>query len=71
MRILWIINPIAGGGKTAERVISTIHEKFRKTGIKYDIVTTQKKGDGTLREVLLSLYSLRIVRGFLFPSLGK
>lgn len=47
MRILCILNPIAGGGRTVERVTSAIRETFRGTGITYDIVTTQEKGDGT------------------------
>jgi len=47
MKTLCIINPIAGGGKTAEQVTSAIHETFRESGITCDIVTTQKKGDGT------------------------
>lgn len=45
--MLCILNPIAGGGKIAEQVTSAIHETFRDTGIIYDIVTTQEKGDGT------------------------
>jgi diacylglycerol kinase (ATP) len=47
MRILCILNPIAGGGKIAERVTSALHEIFRQSGITYDLVTTQQKGDGT------------------------
>jgi YegS/Rv2252/BmrU family lipid kinase len=47
MKILCVLNPIAGGGKTAERVTSAIHETFRESGITYDIATTENKGDGT------------------------
>ena len=47
MRVLCILNPIAGGGKTVERVTAVIHTTFRESDITYEIVTTQKKGDGT------------------------
>ncbi len=47
MKILCILNPIAGGGKIARRVTSAIHKTFQTSNVPYDIVTTQKKGDGT------------------------
>lgn len=47
MKILCVLNPIAGGGRTAERVTLAIHKTFRETDAMYEIVTTQKKGDGT------------------------
>ncbi len=46
MKILCILNPIAGGGRTAGRVTSAIHNTFRETNATYEIVSTQKKGDG-------------------------
>jgi diacylglycerol kinase (ATP) len=48
MKVLFVVNPIAGGGKIIERVTAAIRETFRESGITYDIVTTQGKGDGTL-----------------------
>ncbi len=48
MKILFVLNPIAGGGKIAEQVTSAIRETFRDSGIEYDIVTTQDKGDGMI-----------------------
>jgi YegS/Rv2252/BmrU family lipid kinase len=47
MKILCILNPIAGGGRTAERVVSAIHSTFQETDTLYEIVTTHKKGDAT------------------------
>lgn len=47
MKILCILNPIAGGGRTASRVTAAIHKTFREANVTYEIVTTQKKGDGT------------------------
>lgn len=58
MKILCILNPIAGGGKTAERVTLVMHETFRESGIPYDIVTTQEKGDG------ISLSSNAVKEGY-------
>lgn len=46
MKILCILNPIAGGGRTAAQVTAAIHRTFRDAGIAYDIVHTQQPGDG-------------------------
>ncbi|GAK57494.1 diacylglycerol kinase catalytic region [Candidatus Vecturithrix granuli] len=46
MKILCILNPIAGGGRTAAQVSAAIHHIFRDAGIEYDIVYTQHSGDG-------------------------
>lgn len=47
MKILCVLNPTAGGGRIIKRVLSEIHTTFQKPEIIYDIVTTEKKGDGT------------------------
>lgn len=46
MKILCILNPIAGGGRTAKRVCATMQAVFREAAIPYEMVTTQKTGDG-------------------------
>lgn len=46
MKILCILNPIAGGGRKAVQVTTAIHRTFRNAGIEYDIVHTQHPGDG-------------------------
>lgn len=46
MKILFILNPAAGGGKAAEQVTPAVHEIFLESGIAYDIVKTEQKGDG-------------------------
>lgn len=48
MKILFILNPVAGGGKAAEQVAPAVHEIFLESGITYDIAATKKKGDGTV-----------------------
>ena len=46
MKVLCILNPVAGGRKTATQVTAAIHHTFRDAGIEYDIVYTQHSGDG-------------------------
>lgn len=46
MKIVFVLNPIAGGGKVAGQIVAEIHELFRDAGITYEITPTQKKGDG-------------------------
>lgn len=46
MKILCVLNPIAGGGRTAKRVTAAIHKTFEEAHVAYDIVITQKKADG-------------------------
>ncbi len=48
MKIMFILNPVAGGGKAAEQVTPAVHEIFLESDIAYDIVTTEKKGDGVV-----------------------
>lgn len=48
MRVLFILNPVAGGGKVAEQIKSAVREVFRESGISYDITMTKQKGDGYL-----------------------
>jgi diacylglycerol kinase (ATP) len=65
MKTLFILNPVAGGGKIAERVMAAIRETFRESGITYDIVTTQGKGDGTTfaRDAVNAGYDLVVAIG--------
>lgn len=46
MKILFILNPVAGGGKVAEQIKTAVSEVFRESGIPHDIVITEQKGDG-------------------------
>lgn len=46
MKILCILNPIAGGGRAAKRVLATLQDVFREAGCPYDLATTQQAGDG-------------------------
>jgi YegS/Rv2252/BmrU family lipid kinase len=48
MKVLFIVNPVAGGGKAAEQVIPAVHEVFLESGVAYDIVKTKRGGDGTM-----------------------
>ncbi len=48
MDILCILNLVAGGGRVAPQVASTIIKLCKRANMSCDIVTTQKQGDGTL-----------------------
>ena len=45
MKVLFIVNPVAGGGKAAEQVIPAVHEVFLESGVAYDVVKTERGGD--------------------------
>ena len=47
MNILCIINPIAGGGRAAKEIAPLLQALCRVSGASCDIVTTNKRGDGT------------------------
>ncbi len=46
MKILCVLNPIAGGGRITEQVTFALHRMLKHADITYEIVHTQKKGDG-------------------------
>lgn len=48
MKVLCILNPIAGGGKIAARVAVALHQILGKAAVAYDIVHTQQAGDGQI-----------------------
>ena len=48
MKVLCILNPIAGGGRTAAHAATAIHQTIGKSGMAYDIVYTQQAGDGLM-----------------------
>lgn len=45
-KILFIINPVSGGGR-AKHLVSTIKESIEKTDIEYNIALTAKPKDAT------------------------
>ncbi len=46
MKVLCILNPIAGGGRAAPRVASAVQKICKQVHISYDIVNTQAVGEG-------------------------
>ncbi len=47
-RVRFIINPISGINRNPKRITKWIHEIFKPSGVEYDIVYTEKPGDGTI-----------------------
>ena len=47
MKLLCIINPVAGGGRAAQQVRTLLRSMAQGTGRNIDIVLTEKQGDGT------------------------
>ncbi len=46
-KVRFIINPISGINRNPKKIVKWIHEIFQPSGAKYDIVYTEKPGDGT------------------------
>lgn len=47
MKLLCILNPVAGGGRVAQQVMSLLRAMCRWADINVEIVLTEKQGDGT------------------------